>query len=228
MYISDIRVEASKAIPKSNYDFVFRWTTHHVRQIFLHFIGRRFVLDGSAVFQITCGPKPEHAIKGQLLGSTEHYVEDFDFDAYRSESPSEREQTILKLIQEVMKKYCNNATAQEEIDKAIHEVIEHQFQLRISVAKLSRLSNDKQLKLMVYRNLGAEVGETWTIDIINRGGSLIGTECMTSSPCFLDRTTHFSKSRWQGNVFEIIYQRLQKVEYSLDTSKYKDVIQPRP
>jgi hypothetical protein len=39
---------------------------------------------------------------------------------------------------------------------------------------------------------------------------------ITKTPDHLNRIDHFSKSRWSGDTFQIIYGRLDKIEYALD------------
>ena len=76
------------------------------------------------------------------------------------------------------------------------------------------------MRVEVFRCLGPEIGEVWEARLVSREGLLLGTETITSRPDWLDRTSHFSKSRWSGNVFEIVANATLSVEYRLSVSKY--------
>src|SRR4051812_43281500 len=101
MHLRQIAIEASRTalIPSEP---VFRWTAHHVKEVFLALLPRRFILDGSGKVQITCGPRGNDIQYQQLLGTTNYYREEFAFQEYYAASPPEREEILLKTIEDAL------------------------------------------------------------------------------------------------------------------------------
>src|SRR5688572_18932080 len=102
MRLRELRVEASRmAVDHRAFapGLVFRWTTHHVREMFAALLPSGYVLDGSSVVQVTCGPRGEDPQYGQCLGSSEYFVEGFDFAAYARAPARDRELVILSTLE---------------------------------------------------------------------------------------------------------------------------------
>lgn len=99
--LTQLRVHASNAAKDRGIvppGLRFRETTHHVTEMFVSLLGRRYSLNGSSLVQITCGPSGSDPEFYNVLGSTGVFVESFDFGAYRTMSDAEREETVLALV----------------------------------------------------------------------------------------------------------------------------------
>lgn len=90
------------------------------------------------------------------------------------------------------------------------------FALRIPVRKLWRSTTDRLYRIEVYRCLSTLIGEVWEAHVFDRSRVLLGVDYLTPRCSCLDRTTHFSKSRWNGDIYEVTYSRDGSVKYRLD------------
>jgi len=93
------------------------------------------------------------------------------------------------------------------------------FALDIPVRKLWRSSPDKQWRVEVYRCLGPAIGEAWQTRVVDNAGTTLAVDAITSTPGYLDRTYHFSKSRWDSTLFQIVHAAMNSVVYTLDTAR---------
>jgi hypothetical protein len=53
MYLRELRIEQSKDVSKQNINIPFRWTAHHVREIFTALLPSKYTLDGSSLQMIS-------------------------------------------------------------------------------------------------------------------------------------------------------------------------------
>ena len=72
-----LKIEASQAV-KNQFEPPFRWMAHHVKEIYMEMLPD-VVINGSQLIEIDCGPQGDEEIFDNILGSTNHFVEDFDF-----------------------------------------------------------------------------------------------------------------------------------------------------
>ncbi len=218
-----IAVEASCSAVVPN-DPVFRWSVHHVKEVFLALLPPKFVLDGSSKVQITCGPRGQEAAYFQVLGATNYYQEEFDFDLYYAANAAEREELILTLLE---KSFIEIATRvddrppslQDQILKAANEVRSLGFGLKLRSKKLSKSTPSRKLKLDIYRHLDRQVGEAWSVEIAIPNRGLVHREWIGKVPNYLDLTDFYKTSKWDGNSF-VIQDRLSKTVYQLDASRF--------
>src|SRR4051812_30577545 len=98
MHLRTLAVEASDLarLPKEP---VFRWLVHHVREAFVTLLPAGFEVDASGKIQITCGPRGLSPQYEQVLGTSNYFVEDFDFKEFFAASPLERDELILATIE---------------------------------------------------------------------------------------------------------------------------------
>ena len=193
----------------------------------LHFLPRRFELDGATKFTLFCGPRPcDESVYTQVLGTSWYYVEDFDFAAYYAGSAKEREEAVLTtLVDALVHIAAEHSKPTELIREAGTAVRDCGFFIELSVKKLSRSTADRGLRLNVFRRLSHEDGEAWGIRVLDRRGVELGTEWITDHPDYLDRTTHFNASRWADGVFQIVQRTPECICYTLDINKYRYRIQ---
>ncbi len=148
----------------------FRWTTHHVAEVFLALLPKQFVLDGSVKVQITCGPRGDEPKCQQMLGSTEYFNEGFDFNFYYDQPPCDRQEVILRLIEDSfidIMSYCDPLEGTRfQLRDTVAAVREHDFALSIPSHKLSRSAPGRKVRVNVFRNLSHELGEVWSIRVV--------------------------------------------------------------
>ena len=190
----------------------------------MHFIPRDYVLDGSSKISVIFGKR--HGGKPQrytMLGVTVRHIEDFDIEHYMTLSVLEQQEIILSVLSSTMIEVARSSGADlDVIQRAADAVRECGFATEIEIKKLSRSSKDHKFRIKIFRRLGPDVGEIWEARIYLSDGSLLATELISSKPDWLDRTDHFSKSQWSGDVFQIAYSRLDKINYQLDMSKFRE------
>ncbi|MGK5029438.1 hypothetical protein [Janthinobacterium sp. MDT1-19] len=217
--LREIRVVETPLSYSNQRAWSFHPSAHHVRQLLVHFLPPDFILDGSSLLSVIFGEKPaDVAQRSQLLGCTSYYVDDFDIGAYMACSPSEQQERMLLELTMVLVRLASDAGADvEAVNQAAHCVRDCEFALYIPVRKLWRSSPDKQYRVEVYRCLGPAIGEVWQAHLVDKAGKPLAVDGITNTPGYLDRTSHFSKSRWDGTLFQIVHTAMNSVVYSLDT-----------
>lgn len=221
--LKEIRVEETPLTYSNQRGWFFHPSAHHVRQLLMHFLPADFSPDGSSLLCVRFGNKPDDEARWQqVLGSTVVYVEGFDINAYMASSPSEQQETMLRELSTVLVQLAEHSgTDPAVIESAASHVRACGFSLQIPVRKLWRASPDKKLRIEVYRCLGSLIGEAWQAHVFDSARTLLAIEPVTSPPACLDRRTHFSRSRWEGELFQIIQAGNHSVVYQLDVGKYK-------
>lgn len=222
MNLRMIAVEASDQarIPDNP---AFRWTAHHVKEIFLALLPKGFALDGSSKLQITCGPRGTEPLCQQMLGATNYFQEDFDFESYFDAKPQERERTIVGLLQTVMTDIATRANVGGDVIDVVSDtaqaVRERGFSLKLHSKKLSSGYRRSGVRVDVYRNLSGQVGEAWSCELSRKGSSRIHEEWMGKKPHYLDLTDFYRSSEWNGGVFTI-RNKLGKAVYELEVTQF--------
>lgn len=219
--LRDIEVRESSVTYSNQRGWFFHSTAHHVRALLLHFLPRGYVLDGSSKFSVVFGQRPAHDQPyQQSLGVSISYVQDFDIEAYMDRPRAEQQEIMLTALTRAMRDAASLAgTDPAPIDLAAAAVRAHAFCCDIAVDKLCRLTPDRRLRVNVVRRLEPVLGEIWQAVVLDRSGAVLGIEQIKEPG--IDRTSHLSKSRWSGDVFQIVYSYLNSVEYELDVSKYR-------
>lgn len=182
--LKELRIEASplaKAplglVFKSKEDdpqrTVFRWSAHHVREIFVALLPKGFILDGSSVIQLDCGPRGNEAKYQRVPGSSRFFAEDFDFGRYATASPASRQEQVLETIETSLQQI---ALLNDKPDNAIPEtgdrVRQAGFRLSLEVKKLKMKLPESGRSIHVFRHLSCENGENWTLREMMRGAAV--------------------------------------------------------
>jgi hypothetical protein len=222
MYLKMIAVEASAKASMPS-EPVFRWTVHHVKEIFLALLPQKFVLDGSSKVQITCGPCGDESQYQRVLGTTDYFREDFDFLQYYALKPAERDNMLLTVLQESLFDIASRVNecveAQDVILAVARDVASHEFSLKLHSRRLSKVTSCRRLRVNIYRNLNRQVGEVWSSEVIARDHNLIHEEWIGEMPHYLDLTDFYKSSTWKGNVF-VVQNRFGKTVYELDVNPF--------
>ena len=148
-FLRTIYVEKSGEVKQPEGAPIFRFTTHHVRELFEHFLPKQFVLDKAEQITIHCGPRPTREHHYHSYGaSSALYVEDFDFAAYFKMSPEEREEAILKVIEGALKEVGSAHGANcDVISQTAIKVRMSGFRAEIAVKSFPKLLVTENLKL---------------------------------------------------------------------------------
>jgi hypothetical protein len=188
--LREIRIEASAAaadhavVPP---DLAFRWTAHHIAQLFAASLPQGFVLDGAAVFQVSCGPRGSDPQYQSVLGSSLYYVEDFDFEHYRLSPGPERDETLVVVVHLALSDIARRVGADASaVDAAAKTIRKLGYRQTLEVKNLGkRLPNGGRIK--VLRCLSRDEGEAWRIRLLTRDGALVAEHVVGTVPSHLDR-----------------------------------------
>lgn len=220
--LNDIEIRESAVTYSNQRGWFFHATGHHVRALVLHFLPPNYILDGSSKLSVIFGERPPREQRySQVLGVSIYYVDNFDIPLYMGRTRAEQQEIILVELTNAMLEVAR-ATGVDvaPIETAAAAVRKNAFQCEIEISKLSRVSQDRRVKIKVVRRLGPATGESWEAVISNSAGVVLGLEQIKEPGC-LDRTGHFSKSQWHADVFQIVSGRLKEVQYELDVGKYR-------
>ena len=201
----------------------FRWLAYHVKEVVMAFLPKRFQLNDTSKLQVTCGPRGNEPQYSEVLGTSEYYVEDFDFAHYYAVQGRERDDFLLDAIESCLldidgKRQLDPGTA-GCIRSTIAKVREVDFSFSREVKKLSRSTPCRQLRFIVSRHLNRDVGEGWSIDIAQRNKEVLDRQWIGDIPDFLDRTEQYRLSRWIEDRFQIV-DPFDRVVWEIDARPY--------
>jgi hypothetical protein len=226
MRFRELRVEASREISDHGVvapGLVFRWTAHHVREIFSALLPKAYTLDGSSAIQVTCGPRGEETQYSQCLGSSEYFVEDFDFVSYASAVPSVRERIILATVETALCDIAARVRAEKaELSHTASAVVECGFRLSTEIPRLRKVLRPSGHTLRIFRCLAAELGETWVARVVRRDGATVAEEVMGETPDYLDRRDYFKVAELIDGSY-VVRDNLKKETFRLDVTRFARV-----
>jgi hypothetical protein len=203
MYLREIRIGLSRCLWKDPIKSTFPQTAHHVREIFAAILPHKYYLDGSSLFQITFGSKENKPKYYSLLGSSEYFVEDFDFTSYYNSPPSHQQEIILQTIKNVFVLIAEqNNSDIETLKKVVQQIRDVDFYLKTKIQKLCKKHPESKLRININRILSIEDGESWTMEVY-KGKESIHDEYITIKPSYIDQRGVFFKSELQDSIFSI-------------------------
>lgn len=203
MYLRMITVVASHqaAVPDG---LVFHWSAHHVKEIFAALLPRNFSLDGSSKVQVTCGPRGGEPQYWQALGTSNYYVEHFNFHEYERASPELRENMILGVIEQSLADIASRSGKDSNpVSATAQAVREHQFRLSIEIKRLAVTLPDRSARISVFRDLCRRKGECWTLRISDRRRNVLGEAPMGKCPHYLDMREAYRTAALEGSMFTV-------------------------
>jgi hypothetical protein len=221
-YLAALYLEARNHVPSQN-EPMFHWVVHHVKEVFLSCLPRKFLLDGSSTVTIECGPRRDEPKYEQVTGTTAYFVDHFDFAELYRLGPRERDERVLQVLQDALLDIAARGGGGDEtrdaILKAATETRSRDFAAAFPSRKLSRATPGRELKVQVTRNLGRDVGEAWSCEIVRRDGRVVHKAWIGKVHNYVNLTTVYRSSEWDGRVFRVRDQ-LGHVEYELDVSPF--------
>lgn len=191
-----------------------RHLSHHITQIFMEFLPK-IDINGSSKIVVSLGPRGDEDLFDNVLGSTNIFVESFDFKKFLSLNRRSQDIELLEelrraLIAIATKRESNDAIV-EQINQTAEKVLKTNFQLETPVKKLSKTSKNKKHKINIFKVLNAEVGESWYCqDQIFPKNKI----WMHELPGFIDRSDFFKTAELVENSY-LIKNRLGKIVFEL-------------
>lgn len=218
LQLREIRIEASRLAPCLS-GIPFRWTAHHVREIFTALLPRGYQHDGSSVIQITCGPRGAEPQYHRVLGSSEYYVEEFNFTAYEQSSPADKEECLLRVLVDALCDIADRLGLSKDVVCTTAAAVRTcGFRLSLPQPNLKKRVPGTSMYLEVVRCLFREEGESWTLRLATRTGQIIREFAINERPDFLDRRDMYRKARIDSHEYVLI-NRLGKTCFRLDMTK---------
>ncbi|NNA94165.1 hypothetical protein HBO33_03230 [Pseudomonas gessardii] len=195
-------------------DVRIRHLSHHITQIFMELLPK-IEINGSSKIVVSLGSRGDEDLFDNVLGSTNIFVENFDFKKFLSLNRRSQEIELLEelrraLIAIATKRESNDATV-EQINQTAEKVLNTNFQLETPIKKLSKTSKNKKHKINVFRVLNAEVGESWYCQDQLFPKNKIW---MHEPPGFIDRSDFFKTAEFGENSY-LIKNRLGKIVFEL-------------
>jgi hypothetical protein len=198
----------------------FHWAVHHVKEIYLKMFPKNIEVNNSSKIAIEYGPRGNEPIFDNVLGVTSYFVEDFNFDTFYKLNNNDRENMILKninnVILDITKRTVKDKNIINEIENVANKVKENNLNMEIEVSKLSKITFDRKYKINIYRILNKEVGESWKYKKIYRKTKVVVEEnWLKKIPDYLDRTDYYKKAEISEKEY-IIYDNLNCVTYKMN------------
>jgi hypothetical protein len=188
----------------------------HVVDIFLHFMPRKYTLDGMGKTNIVLGAIPGKPRYCQSIATNDFILDEFDRDAYQAASPEEKDKIVLAAIESsLLEIACDFNADPEPIRTAAARTRECNFELKRE-SKLSRSTKSRRLRLCVFQHLSRE-GIRWGIDLCNRQGTVLRTLMIDARSNSWDSAHDYRKSFWKGSDF-VVVDFLDKETYRLNVA----------
>lgn len=215
MYFRDLSIHSGSfaEMPQGFKARDFNFSCHHVQEIFLLNMPRKYTLDGMAKTNIECGRSSEEQKYVQLIDVNKYTVEDFDMYAYFEAQPERRQEIVLETIKNALLDIAGMFGADEGPIIAAHDAVQECGYRQVFETKLTRSTKSRKTKLRVCREINSS-GDDWYILFSNRGGDILKKEYIAKSTTFLDASYKYYKSGWDGNEYYIC-DRLGDRVYSI-------------
>jgi hypothetical protein len=219
MNLNTLILQESEGIKISKDKIPFRWLTHHVSEIYINLLPKININNSSKIVIEFGAPGINEYVVDSVLGCSNIFIENFDFDKFYSLSTHERNLVLINEIKNnlisIYQRRNSNIQDVQSIISTADKVIETGFNLDIKISKLQKTTEDKTKKIEIHRILNSVVGEAWKCVVLNRKDSSIKEKWMTEVPDFLDRTDFFKKSKIQNN-FYMIYGNTDRVTFKIE------------
>lgn len=191
-----------------------RQLSHHITQIFMSLLPK-IKINGSSKIVVSLGPRGDEDLFDNVLGVTNIFVENFDFDKFLSMDRVNQEKILLEELRQALiaiaTKKEKNPTTVDIINSTAEAVLQCHFEQETPIKKLSKSSQDKKRKFNVYRTLSAAVGEGWYCKEDSTQKEKIW---MHELPSFIDRRDLFKTAEINENGYHI-KNRLGKIIFEV-------------
>lgn len=173
----------------------------HIVDIFLHFLPRKYALDGAGKTNLVLGPIPSDPRYLRLEDVNQFVLSEFDRDRYYASGAAEQDEMVLAALEtcllEIALEHGADARA---IRQAASKTRECGFALKRE-SKLSRSTSSRRVRLHVFQHL-SRGGNKWTLEVRTRGGEHLDTVVIGDSNAW-DAAHDYRKSKWVGDEFVI-------------------------
>lgn len=214
MYFCDLALCASHGadIPNGHTREDFNCSATAVEAVFLTFMPRKYVLDGTRKTNLNLGPRLNQPQYWQALGVSMYYVEDFDFRSYFDAPVQKQDDMLLTVLEKSLLNIAARFGADPTpIQQAIAATRACGCERRHVITRLSRSTKSRKLKLNVFRHI-FHGGERWGIDVTNRNGEVLQSQWISKMINSTDSAYSFRKTALQGEDF-VVLGALGEVSY---------------
>ncbi|MBN6148974.1 hypothetical protein JR065_01355 [Xanthomonas sp. AmX2] len=193
-----------------------RRSSHHITQMFMALLPK-MEINGSSKIVVSLGPRGNEAVFDNVLGVTNVFVEDFDFEHFLS---LDRPGQDIRLLEELRGALV--AIAQRSggdglvklVESTADSVLNAGFRLLIPIKRLAKRSKDGKRKVTVFKLLNSDVGEAWYCEVASQGDAKAERVWMHEVPGFIDRRELF-KSAELGEGAYRVSNRLGHVAFEM-------------
>ena len=212
MYLRDLSIRCSEIELKD-----YLKSINHVVEIFLYYLPKKYNFCGLGKVNISLAGFKNN-FYAECFGIAEYCYPDFELKKFQALSLREQEVEILNIITSsflfIAKKFQIDPSPILETSR---KTLESNFYLKIPL-KISKCHGSRFIKanLMVIHKSG---GEDIDLELTNKSQTVVLRENLLSGGHFWNIYYGYSKSKWQGNTFQI-YGRDGKITYEKDFSKY--------
>jgi hypothetical protein len=219
-YLTDISIESEFSQEFSNgfTKLDFNKTTKVVQDIFWYLIPNKFEFDGIGKIniRITSGI-PDNKYKQTVVGFAQYTFGEFDFEKYFDLSQSEKNKTILKVLQKFISDTLkNNPEKAKTLFAITQRISENGFVYETEDKKLSKWNKKRDFKVSIIYRIDQN-GENAHIKLANKSGIKILEEHLLKNRVY-DFHNNLYKTKWNENKFQI-FNRDGKLYKEFDFEK---------
>ncbi len=196
----------------------------HIAQMYLYFLGKKFILDGSEKITVFVKYKKEDEekyVNFDYFGVSWYYLENEEIDAYLNAKSNEEADLILcgylrnTLLDIARKNECSREII-DKINYAYDMVVRNNFTLSYEISKLSKTNRTLGYRALVFRNMNRDIGEVWSVKVIDKKNNdkVVYEEYLNKPPSYIYGSYCYRSSRWEDNCF-VLFNDEKKVQTSL-------------
>lgn len=217
MYLRDIGISIVKTddMP-AHLPSIYLREAEHVVDILLHFLPRKFTLDGTAKTNLVLGPLRD-SMRYRNMGEVNQFVlSEFERDKYYASAGRQRDELILDALESCLLEIANiHAADAWTIREAAAKTRQCDFALKRE-SKLSRSTSSRGIRLHVFQHLSRQSIE-WTLEIRSRSGEIIDTVEIGKSNSW-ESSYKYRKSKWVENTF-VIFDHVGQVSFRYNAAE---------
>lgn len=126
-------------------------------------------VNNSSKVVLSFGPKGDEVIWNGILGVSNVFIENFNFIKFYSSNLQNQQNVILEIIVNSLVKLSNNNNVVSNIiNETAKKVAEAEFNVKIKIKKLSKITPNKLYEINVYRCVNSIDGECWVCEMENK------------------------------------------------------------
>lgn len=227
MKFSTLVLQGDKEKERLKKEFLYSKYFHITRM--LSELLKGIELDGSGKVGVVAKPSPngEKYDRCEFFKVSIYYLEEDEIDLIKNAAKGNEDSTVLQILTNALLDIAEKNNCDESVRKKIQDasdfIVENKYVISEKIKKFSKRSATYSVSANVYRTFSKELGEGWSIRLLDSARNEIYAESMVEIPSFIDSiNNHFAKAAWEDKKY-VVVDRFGRESYSLDISSIRSL-----